>query len=236
MIIAIDGPAGSGKSTVARAISGRLGFTYLDTGAMYRAVTWRCLSQGIDVSSEADVVRVAEESRISFDDSDPVGTRVVIDGSDVTRQIRLPEVDANVSEVSAYPAVRSAMVARQRELSHVADVVAEGRDVGTTVFPEAEVKVFLTADARARAHRRAVQREGGDAARDSHAQADAAEEQQLLAAIERRDAIDSTRVTSPLRAAADARLIDSSSMRIDEVIDAIVKLVEEAGHHGTARR
>lgn len=228
MIVAIDGPAGSGKSTVARAIAQRLGFTYLDTGAMYRAVTWKCLEKGIDLGSEESVSAAAEESNITFDYADPRSPVVSIDGADVTTAIRTPEVDANVSQVSAYPGVREAMVRRQRQLSKGADVVAEGRDVGTTVFPHAEVKVFLTADASARAHRRAVQREGGDAAADPTASADPAKEQEILAALERRDDYDSSRKASPLRAAEDAVHIDSSSLTLDEVVGRVARLIEDA--------
>ena len=170
MIVAIDGPAGSGKSTTAHAIADRCNLTFLDTGAMYRAVTWRCLDAGVDVSDGDAVSAVAERAKIEFGKSAD-GQTVSIDGRDVTRQIRTPEVDRNVSVVSAYPRVRAAMVARQRELGSAGDVVAEGRDIGTVVFPNAEVKVFLTADAAARAHRRAVQREGKDAGRDASAKA-----------------------------------------------------------------
>lgn len=227
MIIAIDGPAGSGKSTVAHAIAERCGITYLDTGAMYRSVTLACLRHGVDLEDAEAVAEVARGVRIEFGNGD-AGQTVLLDGQDVTADIRTPEVDRNVSVVSAVPAVRSAMVALQRAVGEQGDVVAEGRDIGTVVFPNAEVKVFLTADAEARAHRRAVQRGGGDAAKDAAAQADTASEQAILAEIRRRDELDSTRKEAPLRAAEDAHHIDSSSLGVEEVVSEVIRLMEEA--------
>lgn len=227
MIVAIDGPAGSGKSTVAHAIAERAGLTYLDTGAMYRAVTWLCLDAGIDPTDADAVTRVAQSCAIEFRKTAEVQD-VYANGADVTRAIRTPEVDANVSAVSAIPAVREAMVALQRAMSAQGDLVAEGRDIGTVVFPAAEVKVFLTADPEARAHRRAVQREGKDAATDATATADAASEAQILADIRARDAYDSSREASPLKPADDAVHIDSSSLTVDEVVARIVDLMDAA--------
>ena len=227
MRVAIDGPAGSGKSTVARAVAKRCGLTYLDTGAMYRSVTYLCLSRGVDVSDAEAVSAIARTVRIDF--AEGQGTqRVIADGKDVTTQIRTPEVDKSVSRVSAVPAVREAMVARQRELGLAGDVVAEGRDIGTVVFPDAEVKVFLTADPAARAHRRAVQREGGNAATSDDAKADAATEREILKDLVRRDRLDSTRSESPLRPAEDAHHIDSSSKSVDPVVDEVVALMTTA--------
>ena len=227
MIVAIDGPAGSGKSTVAHAIAEQCGFTYLDTGAMYRCVTLACLEQGVDVQDDEAVSEVARQARIEFGTSDQ-GQTVCLNGKDVTADIRTPQIDKNVSAVSAIPAVREAMVSLQRAVGEQGDVVAEGRDIGTVVFPHAEVKVFLTADASARAHRRAVQREGKDAAVDATAAADASKEQEILADIIRRDKLDSTRETAPLRAAEDAHHIDSSNLGVDEVVDRIRVLIDEA--------
>ena len=227
MIVAIDGPAGSGKSTVAHAIAERCGLTYLDTGAMYRSVTLACLRRGVDLADADAVAQVAREVQIAFG-ANEAGQTVILDGEDVTADIRTPEVDHNVSVVAAVPAVREAMVELQRAIGRQGSVVAEGRDIGTVVFPHAEVKVFLTADAAARAHRRAVQRQGGDAAVDASATADATEEQKILEDIKRRDQIDSTRETAPLRPADDAHHIDSSSMGVDDVVACIVKLMEEA--------
>ena len=227
MRVAIDGPAGSGKSTVAHAISDRCGMTFLDTGAMYRAVTCECARLGIAVDDVEAVTRVAEECRIEFGMSD-AGQTVFMNGRDVTREIRTPETDRNVSAVSAIPAVRAAMVERQRELGREGDVVAEGRDIGTVVFPDAEVKVFLTADASARALRRAVQRDGGDAATDANAKADEAAVAEILADIQRRDAYDSSREASPLKPAEDAHHIDSSNLTVDEVVGEVISLMERA--------
>lgn len=227
MIVAIDGPAGSGKSTTAHAIARRCNLKFLDTGAMYRSVTYKCLADGIDVNDEEAVSKVAEAARIDFGRSEE-GQTVLIDGHEVTHEIRTPEVDRNVSVVAAYPRVRHAMVNRQRELGSTGDVVAEGRDIGTVVFPNAEVKVFLTADAAARAHRRAVQREGGDAGRDAAAKADEAEERQILRDLVRRDKLDSSRKESPLKPAEDAHLIDNSALTPDEVVQRIVDLMDEA--------
>lgn len=228
MIIAIDGPAGSGKSTVARAIAKRCGLTYLDTGAMYRCVTLACLLRGVDIDDAAEVARLANEISIDFKQTDD-GQIVLLDLQDVSADIRTAEVEHRVSEVAAIPEVRAAMVALQRAAGEHGNVVAEGRDIGTVVYPDAQVKVFLTASAAARAHRRAVQREGGDVAQDAEATADAAKEQAILAEIMRRDKIDSSRKADPLRPADDACHIDSSNMTLDEVVDAIVKLMEEAG-------
>lgn len=227
MIVAIDGPAGSGKSTVAHAVAERRQLTYLDTGAMYRSVTLRCLREGVDLADEKAVAAVAAAARIEFSAGEK-GQTVLLDGQDVTADIRTPEVDRNVSVVSAVPAVREVMVALQRAVADTGDVVAEGRDIGTVVFPSAEVKVFLTASDEARAHRRAVQREGGDAAKDASATADAAEEQQILDDIRRRDKLDSSRAESPLRAADDAHRIDSSDLTLEQVIDQVLALVDAA--------
>lgn len=224
MIVAIDGPAGSGKSTVARAIAERCHITYLDTGAMYRCVTAECLRQGIDPSDDAAVTRVAEGISIEFGPIADGSQSVRANGRDVTDEIRTPEVDRNVSAVSAIPAVRTAMVALQRAYGEKGDVVAEGRDIGTVVFPSADVKVFLTADPEARALRRAVQREGGDAAKDANATADPSEVSKVLADLKRRDELDSTRKASPLRPAEDAHHIDSSKLSVDEVVRAICVL------------
>ena len=227
MIVAIDGPAGSGKSTVAHAVAERRQLTYLDTGAMYRSVTLRCLREGVDLADERAVASVASAARIEFGAGEK-GQTVLLDGQDMTADIRTPEVDRNVSVVSAVPAVREVMVALQRAVADTGDVVAEGRDIGTVVFPSAEVKVFLTASDEARAHRRAVQREGGDAAKDASATADAAEEQQILDDIRRRDELDSSRAESPLRAADDAHRIDSSDLTLEQVIDQVLALVDAA--------
>ena len=218
MRVAIDGPAGSGKSTVAHALARELGFTLLDTGAMYRSVTLACLERNVSLDDSDEVAKIAREVRIEFEPREGEADRVCLDGRDVTEAIRTPEVDEAVSTVSAIPAVREALVAEQRRLAAEADVVAEGRDIGTVVFPDAEVKVFLTADASARAHRRALQREIDDAKA----------EEKILEDLLARDEADSSRDTAPLRAAEDAHRIDTSAMTVDEEVAAIVALVNEA--------
>ena len=227
MIVAIDGPAGSGKSTVARALAAREHLTYLDTGAMYRAVPCAALERGVDISDADVVAALARGLDISLT-AGVGGERLTVDGEDRTAQIRTPEVDVNVSAVAAVPAVREAMVALQRKAAEAGDVVAEGRDIGTVVFPAAEVKVYLSADPSARARRRAVQRQGGDTAKDASAQADAAETAAIEAELVARDKADSTREASPLRPAADAVHIDSTDLTVDEVCDRIAALMREA--------
>lgn len=227
MKVAIDGPAGSGKSTVAHAIADRCGLTLLDTGAMYRSVALACVERGLDLEDADAVAEVARAVTITFGQGDQ-GQTVQLDGSDVTAAIRTPEIDKAVSPVSANPLVREAMVAQQRAIGEGVDVVAEGRDIGTVVFPDAEVKVYLTADPAARALRRAVQRDGGDAAKDAEATADETAVQEILADLIRRDEYDSNREASPLRPADDAVHIDSSDKTVDEVVDMIVSLMEGA--------
>ena len=221
MIVAIDGPAGSGKSTVARIIARDRGFTYLDTGAMYRALTVLALGRGADLDDEAALSGLAAENPVTFGRGSDGVQSVAIAGRDVTRAIRTPEVDANVSRVARLPRVREAMVARQRELAAGSDAVAEGRDIGTVVFPEAEVKVFLTASPEARAHRRFEQNA-------QRGMAGTSDEGAVLDAILRRDEMDSTRAASPLRPAEDAVRIDSSALGVDEVTRAVLELVDAA--------
>lgn len=227
MKVAIDGPAGSGKSTVAKAIAKRCGLTLLDTGAMYRSAALACLKRGVALDDAETVAAVAREIKISFVPGEDCQT-VLLDGEDVTDAIRTPEIDKAVTPVSANPAVREAMVLQQRAIGEQGDVVAEGRDIGTVVFPDAEVKVFLTADPAARALRRAVQRDGGDAAKDATATADQSAVAEIMADLIRRDEADSTRAASPLKPAEDAVHIDSSDKTVDEVVGLIVKMMEEA--------
>ncbi len=226
MIVAIDGPSGSGKSSVARAIAQRCGLTFLDTGAMYRSVAAECLREGIDPDDAEAVSGVARDIDIRFGNSRE-GQTVFANGRDVTREIRTPEVELAVSPVSATPAVREVMVALQRKVGEGTDVVAEGRDIGTVVYPKADVKVFLTASPEARARRRAVQREGGNLAEDAAAVADPEAEKRILADLKRRDDYDSTREASPLRPADDAVVIDSSDLTFEQVIQRICGLSEE---------
>ncbi len=223
MIVAIDGPSGSGKSSIARAIARECDLVFLDTGAMYRSVAAECLYQGIDPEDAKRVAQVARDINIEFAASED-GQKVFANGRDVTNIIRTPEVELAVSPVSANPAVREVMVELQRKVGEGGNVVAEGRDIGTVVFPAADVKVFLTASPEARARRRAVQRLGKNLATEPHVSPDPAEEQKILADLKRRDDYDSSRATSPLKPADDAYILDSSDMTFDQVVDKICSL------------
>jgi CMP/dCMP kinase len=208
-VIAIDGPAGSGKSTIARRLALRLGLEYLDTGAMYRAVTFAALRHGVE---PADGPRVAELARVIELEVDETAVRV--DGVDATVEIRGPEVSRTVSVVAAHPAVRDEMVRRQREWAHKrGGGVMEGRDIGTVVFPDAELKVYLTARPEVRAERRAAEIAGLDYAT-------------VAADMARRDAFDSGRATSPLRQATDALELDTSDLTIDEIVEDIARRID----------
>jgi cytidylate kinase len=222
-MIAIDGPAASGKSTLAQNLAARLGYLYFDTGVMYRAVTLAALEKGISPNDENGVNRLARSVCIDVQPpSVPDGRQydVLLDGQDVTWQIRRPEVDANVSQVSTYRGVREAMTQRQREIGLRGRVVMAGRDIGTVVLPEAELKIYLDATVEERARRRVAE------ARQRGEQADAAA---ILQSMRRRDRIDSSREIAPLRAAEDAVLLDSTDMSIDGVLEKAMALVEEAG-------
>ena len=227
MIVAIDGPAGSGKSTVARAIARDCGFTYLDTGAMYRCVALAALERGVAMDDAAALEALAAASANDFGRASDGSQTVALDGRDVTAAIRTPAVDAAVSVASAHAGVRAHMVALQRALAEGRDAVAEGRDIGTVVFPQAEVKVFLTATDAARAHRRAEQNRARAAA-DGAAQAAAVDEAAVLAALMARDAADSSRAVAPLAAAPDAVRVDSSALTAEEVVARIEELVAQA--------
>ena len=226
MIVAIDGPAGAGKSTVARAVARRLGVAYLDTGAMYRALTWLARERGIDPSDADGLVALARAEPIGIEPTDD-GDRVRIAGRDVTDLIRAPEVAAQVSEVSSHPGVREEMVAAQRAVLATGSWVSDGRDVGTVVCPEAELKVFLTASLEERAHRRHADL----AARGVEMDLDT-----VLEEVRRRDHSDSTRAASPLRVAEGAIVVDSSALDADEVADLVVSLVEDLREMGGATR
>lgn len=221
MKVAIDGPAGAGKSTVAKAVAQGRGFVYLDTGAMYRSVALLALEGDVDLADEASLAAIAESIELAFVPTADGGQRVLVGGRDVTSEIRTPRVDAAVSSVSSVPAVRTSMVELQRRLAGAADVVAEGRDIGTVVFPDAEVKVFLTADAHARAHRRSVQN-------TQRFGADEACEEDIYRRIVERDRADSTRATAPLVAAEDAVHIDSSGLGVADVVRLVEDLIDAA--------
>jgi CMP/dCMP kinase len=206
MVIAIDGPAGAGKSTVARALAERLGFRYLDTGAMYRALTWLAMKRGLDLSDAEALGRLANENPVVFGDGD----RVTIAGTDVTSSIRSDRVDRMVPVVARHPAVRDVMRERQRQLGNEGNFVIEGRDIGTVVVPDAEVKVYLVADRDVRARRRMAERPGIGA--------DA-----LATDLKKRDAKDAER----MQPAPDATEIDTTSLQVDDVVARIEALVRE---------
>ena len=221
-VIALDGPSGSGKSTVARAVARRLGWRYLDTGATYRAATLAVLRAGTDLSDDdAIATTVAGAEILVSTDPDKPGT--TLDGDDVSAVIRGPEVTAAVSAVSAVPQVRTRMVELQRALAGTEGAVLEGRDIGTAVFPEAPVKVFLDASPEVRASRRAGDVDSGVTAEGSDLLA------KVAADLARRDQLDSTRATSPLQAADDALQLDSSTLDPDAVVDRVLALATEAG-------
>jgi cytidylate kinase len=221
--IAIDGPAASGKSTVGEALAERLHYLYFDTGVMYRAVTWAALDRGIPIEDEDVVTVLAEQLRIevlgpTVDDGRQY--TVLADGVDVTWAIRTPAVDVNVSPVSAYSGVRRALVAQQRRVAAGVAVVMVGRDIGTVVLPDADLKIYLdaTVEERARRRWREMKQRGKEEA--YHA---------VLASMRRRDQIDSSRDVSPLRVAQDAILLDTTLLTIDQVLDMVEHLVEEHG-------
>lgn len=222
MIVAIDGPSGAGKSTVAKAVAKELGFSCLDTGAMYRAIAWQALQNGVALDDEPALGEIARTYDIAFGhvEGDPVPRRVFIGDDEVTDAIRTAEIDRAVSPVSAAPAVREALLDQQRRIGNAGDYVVEGRDIGTVVFPDAAVKVFLTASDEERAHRRVRQNvDRGIGSIDYD---------EVLADLRRRDEADSSRATAPLRPADDAVHIDSTSHYIEEVIDQICSLAREA--------
>lgn len=221
MIVAIDGPSGAGKSTVAKAVAKELGFSCLDTGAMYRAIAWRALQDGVALDDEQALGAIARTYDIAFGhvEGDPVPRRVFIGDDEVTDAIRTAEIDRAVSPVSAAPAVREALLDQQRRIGNAGDYVVEGRDIGTVVFPEAEVKVFLTASDEERAHRRV--RQNADRSIGS------IDFDEVLADLRRRDEHDSSRAASPLKPAEDAVRLDSTSRYIEDVIDDIVELARE---------
>jgi cytidylate kinase len=221
--IAIDGPAASGKSTVGQALAQRLDYLYFDTGVMYRAVTWMALERCIPIEDEEAVTALSEQLHIAVSEPTAADGRqytVLADGVDVTWAIRTPAVDANVSAVSAYAGVRSALVAQQRRVARGRRVVMVGRDIGTVVLPDADLKIYLDATVEERARRR--WREMEERGKDIEYEA-------VLASMLRRDRIDSSRDVSPLCAAEDAIPIDTTDLRIDEVLEEAEHLVEEQG-------
>ncbi|MEB3023672.1 (d)CMP kinase [[Mycobacterium] crassicus] len=218
VVVAIDGPAGTGKSSVSRGLAKALGSRYLDTGAMYRVITLAALRSGVALDDADAVARVAEGVDVAVD-SLPEGDRAYLGGEDVSREIRSDEVTRAVSGVSAIPAVRTRLVALQRELATQAGgVVAEGRDIGTVVLPGADVKIFLTASPETRAQRRNDQNIASGLVDDYAG---------VLADVLRRDDLDSTRAMSPLRPADDAVIVDTGQMNQEQVVDHLRELVEQ---------
>ena len=220
MIVAIDGPSGAGKSSVAKVVARELGFSCLDTGAMYRAVAWLALQNDIDLHDNEKLGELARNCEISFghEQGDPVPKQVFINGKEITKEIRTAEIDKAVSPVSASAPVREALVLQQQRIGKNGNFVVEGRDIGTVVFPNAEVKIFLTASAEERAHRRV--RQNADRCVGS------IDYTEVLKDLNRRDECDSTRETSPLAQAEDAILIDSTNCHIEDVIGKICEIAK----------
>jgi cytidylate kinase len=222
-VIALDGPSGSGKSTVARGVAHALGWRYVDTGATYRAATLAVLRAGTELADTGAVTEVVRRADVDVS-TDPGAAGVRLDGEDVTAVVRGPEVTAAVSAVSAVPAVRTQLVALQRRLAGETGAVLEGRDIGTAVFPDAAVKVFLDASADVRAARRAGDTDAGVSVAGGQTAVAA-----VAADLERRDRLDSSRPTSPLQAAADAVHLDSSTLDAAQVVERVLALARQAG-------
>ncbi|KQX54997.1 cytidylate kinase [Streptomyces sp. Root66D1] len=215
MIVAIDGPSGTGKSSTSKAVAAKLGLSYLDTGAQYRAITWWMISNGVDVT-DAEAVANAASKPVIVSGTDPARPTITVDGADAAGPIRTEEVTSKVSAVSAVPEVRSLITELQRSIARAAGngIVVEGRDIGTTVLPDADLKIFLTASPEARAARRSGELKGVDV----HATREA---------LIKRDAADSSRKTSPLAKADDAVEVDTTDLTLDQVIECVVTLVDE---------
>jgi cytidylate kinase len=212
-LVAIDGPSGAGKGTVARATAAHLRFRHVDTGAMYRAVAWKAQHDGLDLADETAVAAIAARATFDLEEG-----RVVVDGHDVTRAVRTPAIDVAAAAVARLPAVRDALVRRQRELGASGGVVMEGRDIGTVVFPRADVKIYLDAEPEERARRRAAD--------PAHASGRATGVAEVASALAARDRSDRTRAASPLVPAPDAVRVDTTGLGIDEVVARVLAIVD----------
>jgi cytidylate kinase len=213
LIVAIDGPSGAGKGTVARVVASRLGYRHIDTGAMYRAVAWKALHERLDLADEAAIAALAD--RAVFDVE---GGRIRIDGDEVASAIRTPEMDKASAAVARHPDVRRTLVARQRSYGEGGGVVMEGRDIGTVVFPDADLKVYLDASPEERARRRAAD--------PAHTAAKGAQLSEVATALAERDKSDSTRAVSPLAVAPDAVIIDTTGVPVDRVVEQVLALID----------
>ncbi len=228
-IIAIDGPASSGKTTLGKSLADCLGYLFFDTGVMYRAITWAALDREIDVQDEEAVTRLAEQAVIDVQapsTGDGRWNDILVDGRDVTWEIRQPEVEASVSVVSAYPGVRRALTAKQRRISLRGQVVMVGRDIGTVVLPEADLKIYLDASVEERARRRFD---------ELRQRSEPAHYESILKALKKRDRIDSTREIAPLRPAEDAVIINSDGLDAAEVLEKVKGLIPQCQAHRPSR-
>ena len=216
--IAIDGPSGAGKSTLAKSLAARLGYLYVDTGAIYRTIGYYAFSNGIDPKDETAVVAALPEIRVEMTYGDDGLQHMLLNGTDVTKEIRLPEISMYASAVSAHPGVRAFLLEMQRQLARTSNVIMDGRDIGTVVLPDAKVKVYLTASSEERARRRCLELEQRGTPEPF---------EKVLKEIEERDWNDSHRAVAPLRQADDAVLLDTTKLNFEQSEEALLKIIEE---------